>query len=41
MPLSRVASAEDIAEVVATVALGLDFVTGQEFVADGGKALRY
>lgn len=41
VPLGRVASAEDIAEVVATVALGLDFVTGQEFIADGGKALRY
>lgn len=41
VPLGRVASADDIAEVIASLALSLDFVTGQEIIADGGKALRY
>lgn len=41
VPLGRLADAGDIGKAVATVALDLEFVTGQEIIADGGKALRY
>jgi len=41
VPLGRLADADDIGRTIATVALDLDFVTGQEIVPDGGKALRY
>lgn len=41
IPLGRVATADDIAEAVVTCALDLTFVTGQEIITDGGKALRY
>lgn len=41
VPLGRLADAQDIGKAVATVALDLEFVTGQEIIADGGKALRY
>lgn len=41
VPMGRLASADDIAEAVVTLALELGFVTGQEVIVDGGKALRY
>lgn len=41
IPMGRVAAADDIAEAIATFALNLHFVTGQELIVDGGKALLY
>lgn len=41
VPLGRLAGSEEIAEAVATLALDLPFVTGQEVIVDGGKSLRY
>ncbi|MCS3843160.1 SDR family NAD(P)-dependent oxidoreductase [Microbacterium sp. AK031] len=41
VPMGRLAAAGDIAEAIATLALDLGFVTGQEIIVDGGKALRY
>lgn len=41
VPMGRLATAQDIAEAIVSVALGLRFVTGQEVIVDGGKALRY
>lgn len=41
VPLGRLAGPEEIAEAIATLALDLPFVTGQEIVVDGGKSLRY
>ncbi|RIQ37807.1 SDR family NAD(P)-dependent oxidoreductase [Jiangella rhizosphaerae] len=41
VPLGRLADAADIGEAIATVALDLPFVTGEEILVDGGKALRY
>ncbi|QOR70079.1 SDR family oxidoreductase [Ruania alkalisoli] len=41
VPLQRLAGAVDIGRAIVTVALDLTFVTGQEIIADGGKALRY
>lgn len=41
VPLGRLADAHDIAEAITTVALDLAFVTGQEVIVDGGKALKY
>lgn len=41
VPLGRLADADDIGHAVVTVALDLPFVTGQEVLVDGGKALRY
>lgn len=38
-PMGRVARPEDIAEVVAALATGFEFVTGQVIVVDGGKTL--
>ncbi|MBD3940178.1 SDR family oxidoreductase [Microbacterium sp. NEAU-LLC] len=41
VPMGRLADAGDIGEAIASVALDFGFVTGQEIVVDGGKALRY
>jgi NAD(P)-dependent dehydrogenase (short-subunit alcohol dehydrogenase family) len=41
VPLGRLADAEEIGRAIVTVALDLTFITGQEVVVDGGKALRY
>ncbi|WP_156252699.1 SDR family NAD(P)-dependent oxidoreductase [Pseudactinotalea terrae] len=41
VPLGRLAGAEEIGEAIATLALDLPFVTGQEVIVDGGKSLRY
>ncbi|ACQ82422.1 short-chain dehydrogenase/reductase SDR [Beutenbergia cavernae DSM 12333] len=41
VPLGRLADADDIGHAIVTVALDLPFVTGQEVLVDGGKALRY
>jgi 3-oxoacyl-[acyl-carrier protein] reductase len=39
-PLGRVASPEDVAQVVLSLITGADFVTGQTIIVDGGNALR-
>ncbi len=39
-PLGRVATPEDIAQVVLSLIEGADFVTGQTIVADGGGIIR-
>jgi len=39
-PLGRVATPEDIAQVVMNLVEGADFVTGQTIVVDGGNAIR-
>lgn len=41
VPLGHLADADDIGRAIATIALDLDFVTGEEIIVDGGKALRY
>lgn len=41
VPMGRLATAGDIAEAIAALALDLGFATGQEIIVDGGKALRY
>lgn len=41
VPLGRLAGADEIGEAIATLALDLPFVTGQEVIVDGGKSLRY
>lgn len=41
VPLGRLADADDMGRTIATVALDLHYVTGQEILADGGKGLRY
>lgn len=41
VPLGRLADSEDMGRTIATVALDLHYVTGQEILADGGKGLRY
>ena len=41
VPMGRLATAADIGEAIASLALDLGFVTGQEIIADGGKAVRY
>jgi 3-oxoacyl-[acyl-carrier protein] reductase len=39
-PLRRVATPEDIAQVILSLIEGADFVTGQTVVVDGGNAIR-
>ncbi|QMU96439.1 SDR family oxidoreductase [Microbacterium esteraromaticum] len=41
VPLGRLAGPAEIADAIASVALELGFMTGQELIVDGGKALRY
>jgi 3-oxoacyl-[acyl-carrier protein] reductase len=39
-PLGRVASPEDVAQVILSLIEGADFVTGQTIVVDGGNSVR-
>ena len=39
-PLGRVATPEDVAEVVLSLIESADFVTGQNIVIDGGNSIR-
>ncbi|MEX0785162.1 MAG: SDR family oxidoreductase, partial [Dehalococcoidia bacterium] len=38
-PLGRVASPEDVAQVILSLIAGADFVTGQTIVVDGGNSI--
>ncbi len=40
IPLKRLCRPDDVAEMVAVLATGCDFVTGQMFVLDGGESMR-
>ncbi|MGB2694933.1 MAG: glucose 1-dehydrogenase [Dehalococcoidia bacterium] len=39
-PLQRVATAEDVAQLVLSLIAGADFVTGQTIIVDGGNSIR-
>lgn len=41
IPLRRLCRAEDVAEAVAYLATGADFMTGQMLVVDGGETMRF
>ena len=38
-PLGRIATTEDVAEAIASLVTGSDFVTGQTLIIDGGLSL--
>ena len=40
-PMKRIASVEDIAEVVLFLAAGRHFMTGQNLVIDGGRVIHH
>lgn len=41
IPLRRLCQPEDVAELVALLASGVDFMTGQMIVLDGGESIKY